>query len=107
MLFGKNSESTWGNVMVTPEVQWLNARCILLKAAHELGRLEHRIAGRTDRYFPADVPKTETLDDIMCELQKVIVPLLKARHTLGQEDTYNDIVKIAQLLRQDQGIADD
>lgn len=86
-------------------VRYTLARATLLKACGQLDRLLHRLEcmknpDRAIRFVPSVVPKTETLSDVLVEMDKLVQPTLAARTELDglPTGTYADIARTAKIL---------
>jgi hypothetical protein len=88
------------------QVRYCMARATLLKACGQLDRLRHRLEcarnpDKAIRYVPSEVPKTETLSDILAEMEKLLEPTAKIRaelDALPEKGTYSDIMRVANAL---------
>ena len=79
------------------------ARCTLIKAMSQLGILQHRIAlfeNPKHKLEPLPVPDTETLSDVLRELEKLVAPTVLARKQLDAmpTGTFKEIGHVAHLL---------
>lgn len=88
------------------QIRYLNARAALLKACGQLDRLRHRLEcsrnpDKAIRFTPSETPKTETLSDVLAEMEKLLEPTAKIRaelDALPTGGTYSDIIRTANLL---------
>lgn len=88
------------------KIRYTHARAAFLKACAQLDRLRHRLEcarnpDRAIRFVPSECPKTETLSDILAEMEKLLEPTAIVRaelDALPEKGTYSDIVRTANLL---------
>lgn len=88
------------------QIRYTLARATLLKACGQLDRLKHRLEcarnpDKAIRFVPSDVPKTETLSDILTELEKLQAPTATVRaeiDALPEKGTFSDILRVANQL---------
>lgn len=88
------------------QIRYTLARAALLKACGQLDRLLHRLEcarnpDKAIRFVPSDVPKTETLSDVLVEMQKLQAPTAVVRaeiDALPEKGTFSDIVRVANQL---------
>jgi hypothetical protein len=82
------------------------ARAALLKACGQLDRLRHRLEcfhnqDKAIRFVPSETPQTETLSDVLAEMEKLLEPtatICAELDALPEKGTFSDIVRTANLL---------
>lgn len=86
-------------------MRYNEARRMLLSAVSQLSRMRHRIARIENpdlelRFNPDDFPKTETLSDILEEMEKLVKPTMEAKAILDSkpEGTMLEIIRVAHQM---------